>query len=143
MDGSRKHHIELGKPDPERQILYVLLDIKQGKTNLQFKIPKNLDNNKDPKREIYGSCCSQCSLDSQDLQGVPRGFFSGERTATFILPSNLLYFYCFCGDLLARRTQTSLSITDHQEVPLSVSGRGGNWITTDLIYMGSKKDKIS
>ena len=24
MDGSRKHHIELGKPDPERQILYVL-----------------------------------------------------------------------------------------------------------------------
>ena len=34
MDGSRKHHIELGNPDPERHLSYVLthkwfLNIKQ------------------------------------------------------------------------------------------------------------------
>ena len=60
MDESRKHHIECGKPDPERQISYVLthkwlLDRNQRKASLQFTIPENLDDNKDPKRDIYGS----------------------------------------------------------------------------------------
>ena len=31
------------------------------------------------------------------------GFFSGGRTATFILPSNLLYLYSFCGNPPARK----------------------------------------
>ena len=49
MDGSRKHHSEGGKPDPERQISYVLthkwlLDIKQRKTSLQFTILENSEN---------------------------------------------------------------------------------------------------
>ena len=56
MDGSRKHHIYWGNPDSERQISYVLihkclLDIKQGKTSLQFTIPGNLVNNEVPKRD--------------------------------------------------------------------------------------------
>ena len=58
MGGSRKHHIEGGKP--ERQRSYVLthkwlLDIKQWKTSLQFTILENLDNKEDPKKGIHGS----------------------------------------------------------------------------------------
>ena len=60
MHGSRKHHIEQGNLDPERQISYVLthkwlLDIKQRKTSLQFTIPENLDNNEISQRDINGS----------------------------------------------------------------------------------------
>ena len=58
MNGSRKHHIERGKSDPERQISNVLthkwfVNIKT--TSLQITIPENLDNNEDPKRDTHGS----------------------------------------------------------------------------------------
>ena len=59
MGGSRKHNIEWGNPDPERQISYMLthkwlLDIKKRKTSLWFTIPGNIYNNEDLKRDIYG-----------------------------------------------------------------------------------------
>ena len=59
MDGYRKHHIEYGNPDSERQISNVLtqkwlLDIKQRKTNIHT-IPKNLGNKKGLKRDIRES----------------------------------------------------------------------------------------
>ena len=60
MGRARKHHIEWGNPDPERQLSYVFthkwfLDIKQRKASLQITIPKNLDNKDVPKKDIHGS----------------------------------------------------------------------------------------
>ena len=50
----------LSEVTTKTNIIYVLthkwlLDIKQRKTNLQFTIPENLDNNEEPKRDIHGS----------------------------------------------------------------------------------------
>ena len=59
MNGARKHHIECGNPDPERQLSYILthkcfLNIKQRKPE-KITISENLDSSEDPKRDIHGS----------------------------------------------------------------------------------------
>lgn len=73
-------------------------------------------------------CCGQHSLDSRDWWGVPGlrhgGFFSGGRTATFYTSTPSVETH------RPGRTQTSLSITDHKEVPLQVRGSDCSWITT-------------
>ena len=58
MNGFRKHHIEGGSPDPDKQIPYVLtlkwlLDMKQRKASLQITILENLDKKEDPKKCIH------------------------------------------------------------------------------------------
>ena len=46
-------------PDPDRKIYVLthkwLLNIKQGKTRLQFTTSENLDNKENPKRDKQGS----------------------------------------------------------------------------------------
>ena len=61
------------------------------------------------------------------------GFFSGGRTATFILPSNLLHLYSFCGDPPARKN-TNIFVNYIPQGSSPVRGSEGSWITTIFQY---------
>ena len=79
-------------------------------------------------------CCSQCSLDAKTGVGgeVPGlrhgGFFSGGRTSNLYFDPAKVFYTSTASveNHRPERTQTSLSITDHKEVLLSVRGSEGS-----------------